>query len=302
MTDTDSLEARLQAAATLSEARPYMRRFTGKTFVIRSGGHAMGDETLAQRFARDVVLLKQVGILPVVVHGGGPQIGRMLERLKIESQFVQGLRITDAATVEIVEMVLAGNINKQIAADITAAGGRASGLSGQDGHLLRARRLQCTHRDPGPQVEKIIDLGFVGEPESVDTEVIERLTAAGIIPVIAPIGIGDDSATYNINGDTAAGAIANALGATKLLMLTDVAGVLDQEGALIPRLTPDSARARMEDGTVSGGMVPKIETCIDAVADTVEAAHILDGRIPHVLLLEIFTAHGVGTMISAEAG
>ena len=302
MTDTDSLEARLQTAATLSEALPYMRRFTGKTFVIKFGGHAMGDETLAQRFARDVVLLKQVGILPVVVHGGGPQIGRMLERLKIESQFVQGLRITDAATVEIVEMVLAGNINKQIAADITAAGGRAIGLSGKDGHLLRARRLQCTHRDPGSQVEKIIDLGFVGEPESVDTEVIERLTAAGIIPVIAPIGIGDDSATYNINGDTAAGAIANALGATKLLMLTDVAGVLDQEGALIPRLTPDSARARIEDGTVSGGMVPKIETCIDAVVDTVEAAHILDGRIPHVLLLEIFTAHGVGTMISAEAG
>ncbi|MDP6953466.1 MAG: acetylglutamate kinase [Alphaproteobacteria bacterium] len=302
MTDTDPLEARLQTAATLSEALPYMRRFTGKTFVIKFGGHAMGDETLAQRFARDVVLLKQVGISPVVVHGGGPQIGRMLERLKIESQFVQGLRITDAATVEIVEMVLAGSINKQIAADITAAGGSALGLSGKDGHLLRARRLRRTHRDPESQIEKVLDLGFVGEPESVDTKVLERLTATDIIPVIAPIGIGADGETYNINGDTAAGAIANALGATKLLMLTDVAGVLDQEGTLIPRLTPESARARIEDGTVSGGMVPKIETCIDAVADAVEAAHILDGRIPHVLLLEIFTAHGVGTMISPAAG
>jgi acetylglutamate kinase len=302
MTDRDSLDARLQTAATLSEALPYMRRFSGKTVVIKFGGHAMGDATLAQRFARDVVMLKQVGISPVVVHGGGPQIGRMLERLKIESEFVQGLRITDAATVEIVEMVLAGSINKQIAADITAAGGSALGLSGKDGHLLRARRLQRTHRDPESQIEKVLDLGFVGEPESVDTGVIERLTAADVIPVIAPIGIGPEGETYNINGDTAAGAIANALGATKLLMLTDVAGVLDQQGTLIPRLTPDSARACIEDGTVSGGMVPKIETCIDAVADTVEAAHILDGRIPHVLLLEIFTAHGVGTMISAEAG
>ena len=299
MTDRDSLDARLQTAATLSEALPYMRRFSGKTVVIKFGGHAMGDATLAQRFARDVVLLKQVGISPVVVHGGGPQIGRMLERLKIESEFVQGLRITDAATVEIVEMVLAGSINKQIAADITAAGGSALGLSGKDGHLLRARRLQRTHRDPESQIEKVLDLGFVGEPESVDTGVIERLTAADVIPVIAPIGIGPEGETYNINGDTAAGAIANALGATKLLMLTDVAGVLDQQGTLIPRLTPVSARACIEDGTVSGGMVPKIETCIDAVADAVEAAHILDGRIPHVLLLEIFTAHGVGTMISA---
>jgi acetylglutamate kinase len=300
MSDRDStaLEAQLRTAATLSEALPYMRRFAGKTFVVKFGGHAMGDESLAQMFARDVVLLKQVGIDPVVVHGGGPQIGRMLERLKIESSFVHGLRVTDEATVEIVEMVLAGSINKQIAAAINRAGGTAVGLSGKDGHLIKARRLERRTRDPESNIEKVLDLGFVGEPVHIDPHVLETLAGSDIIPVIAPIGIGDDGETYNINADTAAGAIASALGAAKLLMLTDVAGILARDGRLIAELTPEQARACIDDGTVSGGMVPKVETCIAAVSADTEAAHILDGRIPHVLLLEIFTAHGVGTMIT----
>jgi acetylglutamate kinase len=300
MSDRDStaLEAQLRTAATLSEALPYMRRFAGKTFVVKFGGHAMGDESLAHMFARDVVLLKQVGIDPVVVHGGGPQIGRMLERLKIESSFVHGLRVTDEATVEIVEMVLAGSINKQIAAAINRAGGTAVGLSGKDGHLIKARRLERRTRDPESNIEKVLDLGFVGEPVHIDPHVLETLAGSDIIPVIAPIGIGDDGETYNINADTAAGAIASALGAAKLLMLTDVAGILARDGRLIAELTPEQARACIDDGTVSGGMVPKVETCIAAVSADTEAAHILDGRIPHVLLLEIFTAHGVGTMIT----
>jgi acetylglutamate kinase len=296
--DATELEAQLSTAATLSEALPYMRRFAGKTFVVKFGGHAMGDESLTDKFARDVVLLKQVGVNPVVVHGGGPQIGRMLERLKIESSFVHGLRVTDKATVEIVEMVLAGSINKQIAAAINRAGGTAVGLCGKDGHLITARRVERRTRDPGSSIEKVLDLGFVGEPVHIDTHVLETLAGSDIVPVIAPIGIGDDGETYNINADTAAGAIASALGAAKLLMLTDVAGVLDRDGRLITELTPEEARARIDDGTVSGGMVPKVETCIEAVSAATEAAHILDGRIPHVLLLEIFTAHGVGTMIT----
>ena len=301
MTDSEPTEARLRTAATLSEALPYMRRFAGQTFVIKFGGHAMGDEALAQSFARDVVLLKQVGISPVVVHGGGPQIGRMLERLRIESSFVEGLRVTDEATVEIVEMVLAGSINKHISASITAAGGSAVGLSGKDGNLIRARRLRRRHRDPDSQIEKVLDLGLVGEPAGINAALLDALAGAGIVPVIAPIGIGEAGETYNINADTAAGAIAAAVGAAKLLMLTDVVGVLDGEGALITRLTPETARSCIADATVSGGMVPKLETCIDAVSGSVAAAHILDGRIAHVLLLEIFTEHGIGTMITAAA-
>ncbi|HEX9647366.1 MAG TPA: acetylglutamate kinase [Alphaproteobacteria bacterium] len=297
-TAAPSLEERLHTAATLSEALPYMRRFAGKTFVIKFGGHAMGEDSLAESFARDVVLLKQVGINPVVVHGGGPQIGKMLERLKISSSFVHGLRVTDRATVEIVEMVLAGSINKQIASAINRAGGTALGLCGKDGHLIRARRLEHKMRDPDSNLERVVPLGFVGEPESINVEVLEMLARSGCVPVIAPIGFGADGETYNINADTAAGAIAAALGATKLLMLTDVAGVLGRDGALIATLTPEAARACIDDGTVSGGMVPKIETCIAAIEAGTEAAHILDGRIPHVLLLEVFTAHGVGTMIA----
>ena len=296
-TDFSPRAEQLRTAETLSEALPYMRRFAGHTFVIKFGGHAMGDESLAQMFARDVVLLKQVGINPVVVHGGGPQIGTMLDRLKIESSFVSGLRVTDAATVEIVEMVLAGRINKQIASAINRAGGTAIGLSGKDGHLIQARRLERTVRDPDSNIEKVLDLGFVGEPERIDATVLRTLADSDIIPVVAPIGVGAAGETYNINADTAAGAIATALAASKLVMLTDVPGVLDKAGELVTRLTPASARALIEDGTVDGGMVPKVETCVEAVEGATEAAHILDGRIPHVVLLEVFTAHGAGTMI-----
>ena len=292
----------LRVAATLSEALPYMRRFKGKTFVIKFGGHAMGDATLADLFARDVVLLKQVGINPVVVHGGGPQIGHMLERLKIQSSFIDGLRVTDAAAVEVVEMVLTGSINKQVVSAINRAGGCAVGLSGKDADLIQARPLQRSSRDPDSQIERVLDLGFVGDPETVNPAVLEKFAQAEIIPVIAPIGIGDRGETYNINADTVAGAIAVALCATKLIMMTDVGGLLDQSGSLVPRLNPDEARAMLMDGTIDGGMIPKVETCLTAVNGETEAAHILDGRVPHVLLLEIFTAHGIGTMIIDDKG
>ena len=279
-----------------------MRRFKGKTFVIKFGGHAMGDATLADLFARDVVLLKQVGINPVVVHGGGPQIGHMLERLKIQSSFIDGLRVTDAATVEVVEMVLTGSINKQVVSAINRAGGCAVGLSGKDADLIQARPLQRSSRDPDSQIERVLDLGFVGDPETVNPAVLEKFAQAEIIPVIAPIGIGDRGETYNINADTAAGAIAVALCAAKLIMMTDVGGLLDQSGSLVPRLNPDEARAMLMDGTIDGGMIPKVETCLTAVNGETEAAHILDGRVAHVLLLEVFTAHGVGTMIIDDKG
>jgi acetylglutamate kinase len=295
---TDQL---MTTARTLSEALPYMRRFAGQTFVIKYGGHAMGEGDLAERFARDVVLIKQVGINPVVVHGGGPQIGDMLKRLNIASAFADGLRITDQATVEVVEMVLSGSINKQIVTAINGAGGIAIGLSGKDGRLIQARKLRRTTRDPDSNIEKIMDLGFVGEPTHINTEVLRALDASRAIPVIAPIGVGDGGETYNINADTAAGAIAAALGASKLIMLTDVPGVLDKAGRLMPSLTPKQSLMLLGDGTISGGMIPKLETCLEAVHGGVQAAHILDGRIPHVLLLEIFTEHGVGTMIAAEA-
>lgn len=296
--DTELLAERLRTAATLSEALPYMRRFAGKTFVIKFGGSAMGTPDLYDRFASDVVLLKHVGIHPVVVHGGGPQIGRMLERLKIKSEFVDGLRVTDAATVEIVEMVLSGSINKQIVTAINEAGGTAVGLSGKDGRLIEARRLRRTQRDSDSNIERILDLGFVGEPEVVNPHILSVFAASDIIPVIAPIGVGRDGQTYNINADTAAGAVASALAASKLLMLTDVAGVLDENGDLLAHLSPDEARRRLADGTIKGGMVPKVETCLAAVEARAGAAHILDGRLPHVLLLEVFTEHGVGTMIN----
>lgn len=287
----------LATARTLSEALPYMRRFAGQTFVIKYGGHAMGSAELAQAFARDVVLIKQVGMNPIVVHGGGPQIGSMLERLKIQSSFVDGLRVTDRATVEIVEMVLSGSINKQVVSAINAAGGTAIGLSGKDGRLIQARKLARAKRDPDSNIEKVLDLGFVGEPIKVDPTVLTSLGSSSIIPVIAPIGLGEDGQTYNINADTAAGAIATTLRASKLLMLTDVDGVLDAQGKLISKLRPAEARAMIADGTVAGGMIPKVETCLEALDGGVDAVHILDGRVPHVLLLEIFTEAGVGTMI-----
>ncbi|NBO18884.1 MAG: acetylglutamate kinase [Proteobacteria bacterium] len=290
-------EAWLKTAATLSEALPYMREFSGETFVIKYGGHAMGDAVLARQFAEDIVLLKQVGINPIVVHGGGPQIGRMLERLKIQSSFVDGLRVTDSTTVEIVEMVLSGSINKQIVSEINAAGGIAVGISGKDGQLIEARKLRRTVQDPDSNIEKILDLGFVGEPVRINPTLLQEFSESNIIPVIAPIGIGAQGETYNINADTAAGAIAAALAAAKLIVLTDVAGVLNKDKELISELTLREARKLTKDGTISGGMIPKIETCIHAIENDVEAAHILDGRIPHVLLLETFTKYGAGTMI-----
>jgi acetylglutamate kinase len=296
MNDQDDL---LATAHTLSEALPYMRRFSGKTFVIKYGGHAMGDEQLALQFARDVVLMKQVGISPVVVHGGGPQIGAMLERLKIQSSFVDGLRVTDAATVDIVEMVLSGSINKQIVTAISGAGGTAIGLSGKDGRLIEARKLQRTRRDPDSNIESVLDLGFVGEPAVINPKILNALSGSDVIPVIAPIGIGEAGETYNINADTAAGAIAQELNADKLVMMTDVAGVLDKDKKLISHMSLAEADRLMTDGTISGGMIPKLETCLAAVRGGVRAATILDGRLPHVLLIETFTEAGIGTMIEA---
>lgn len=290
----------LAKARTLSEALPYMRRYSGRTFVIKYGGHAMGDEQLAKLFARDIVLLKQVGVNPIVVHGGGPQIGRLLDRLNIKSSFVNGLRVTDRATMEIAEMVLSGSINKQIVAEINNAGGRAVGLSGKDSHLITAQKLHRTQRDPDSHIEEVIDLGFVGDPHHVNPEILDSLVKADITPVIAPIGIGRDGETYNINADTAAGAIAAAVGATRLFLLTDVVGVLDKNKQLIEKMTLDEARLAIANGTASGGMIPKIETCVDAVEKGVDAAVVLDGRVPHALLLEVFTEGGAGTLIGRE--
>ena len=287
----------LRTARTISEALPFLRRYAGKTFVIKYGGHAMGDSSLGESFARDVVLLKQVGINPVVVHGGGPQIGQMLERLKIKSEFIDGLRVTDAATVEVVEMVLSGTINKHIVASINAAGGRSVGLSGKDGNLIVAEKLQRTKRDPDSNIEKVLDLGFVGEPKEINPDVLEMFAKSDVIPVIAPVGIGRDGQTYNVNADTAAGAIAGALGAARFYLLTDVMGVLDKHGKLIPELTLHDVQRLIGDHTIKGGMIPKVETCVDAVKRGVDAGVILDGRIPHVLLLEVFTDHGIGTLI-----
>jgi acetylglutamate kinase len=299
MSDTElTVEEQLRKAQTLSEALPYMHLFAGQTFVIKYGGHAMGDESLARDFAHDIALLKQVGINPIVVHGGGPQIGAMLERLKIKSSFVDGLRVTDKETVEIAEMVLSGSLNKKIVSSINAAGGLAVGLSGKDGNLIEAQKLTRTKRDPDSNIERILDLGFVGEPKRINPEILENFEENNAIPVIAPIGIGPKGQTYNINADTAAGHIAAAIGATKLIMMTDVEGVLDKEKNLISKLRPTDVKKLQNDGTIAGGMIPKLETCLFALEEGVDAATILDGRIPHVLLLEIFTEHGVGTMIT----
>jgi acetylglutamate kinase len=297
----DNLKKKSHAqAAILGEALPYMRRHAGETFVIKYGGHAMGDPDLAELFANDVVLLNHVGINPIVVHGGGPQIAEMLDRLKIQSSFVDGLRVTDAATVEVVEMVLAGKINKQIAAAINYAGGLAVGLSGKDGNLIHATKIRRTKRDPDSNIEKILDLGFVGEPKSITTHLLEVFKETDIIPVIAPIGSGDNGETYNINADTAAGSIASAMSASRLLLLTDVAGVLDEKGELIQKMDAKKAIELLDNGTIKDGMIPKVETCLNAIGEGVDAAVIIDGRVPHALLLELFTEHGAGTLIEAS--
>jgi acetylglutamate kinase len=287
----------LRVARIITEALPFMRRYSGRTFVIKYGGHAMGDKELAEIFARDIVLLKQVGVHPVVVHGGGPQIGAMLERLKIKSEFIDGLRVTDAETVEIVEMVLSGAINKQIVNEINTVGGTAIGVSGKDGGLIQATKLRRSRRDEESNIEKILDLGFVGEPSHVDPRVLTSLEQSGMIPVIAPIGAGPNGETYNINADTVAGAVAAAVGASRLLLLTDVVGVLNKDGELLSELTTGEIAALKADGTITGGMIPKLETCTDAVENGVDAAVILDGRVPHSMLLEIFTDRGIGTLI-----
>lgn len=290
----------LAKAGVLADALPFMREHAGETVVVKYGGHAMGDDAVAQNFARDIVLLKQVGINPIVVHGGGPQIGAMLERLKIKSSFIDGLRVTDADTVDIVEMVLCGSINKQIVSAINRAGGFAVGMSGKDGNLIRAQKLRRTKRDPGSNIEKILDLGYVGEPTEINPHILDTFEKSDIIPVIAPIGVGPSGETYNINADTAAGAVAGAVGAARLLMLTDVAGVLDDTGRLIKEMTVERAKTLMLAGTISGGMIPKVETCLEAVAQGVEAAVIMDGRVPHAVLLELFTPSGAGTLIKSK--
>jgi acetylglutamate kinase len=297
MASEAEIEAATERAKILAQALPYLRRYAGATVVVKYGGHAMGDEKTAAEFARDIALLKQVGINPVVVHGGGPQINAMLKRLDIRSTFVDGLRVTGPLEVEVVEMVLAGTVNKQVASLITQAGALAVGISGKDGGLVRARRLSRMKKDPDSNIERAIDLGLVGEPEHIDVRVIHALTGAGLIPVIAPVGVGADGQTYNINADTVAGAIAGALGAMRLLMLTDVAGVLDAEKTLIPELSIEAVRGHIASGVISGGMIPKVETCVEAVLRGVKGAVILDGRLPHACLLELFTEGGIGTLI-----
>lgn len=288
--------AMLAKAETLVEALPYLQRYRGKSFVVKYGGHAMGDPALARDFAEDIVLLEAVGIRPIVVHGGGPQIGAMLKRLGHESRFVDGLRVTDAATADVAEMVLSA-INKELVGWIAQAGGRAVGVSGKDSGLVVAEKLTRSRRDPDSMIEQVVDLGFVGEPAEVDRSLLDVLTAADLIPVIAPIAAGRDGATYNINADTMAGAIAAAVGAARLFLLTDVPGVLAKDGALLTDLDPARVAELVADGTISGGMIPKLETCVAAVEGGVDAAVILDGRIPHAMLLEIFTREGAGTLV-----
>jgi acetylglutamate kinase len=287
-----------EIARVLSEALPHMQRYDEATVVVKYGGHAMGEEELARSFARDVVLMEQTAINPVVVHGGGPQIGEMLARLGIKSQFADGLRITDAATIEIVEMVLAGSINKQIVGFINEAGGKAIGLCGKDGNMVLARKASRSMIDPQSKMEKIIDLGFVGEPETVDTTVLTQILGRELIPVLAPLATSHEGGTYNVNADTFAGAIAGALKAKRLLLLTDVPGVLDKSGNLIKQLSAKEARRLIADGTISGGMIPKVETCIYALEAGVEGVVILDGKVPHAVLLELLTDHGAGTLLT----
>ncbi len=282
----------------LSDALPFMQRYAGETVVVKYGGHAMGDETLSRQFASDIVQLKLSGINPIVVHGGGPQIGAMLDRLNIKSEFKDGLRVTCEKTIEVVEMVLSGSINKKVVSNIQRAGGRGIGISGKDGNLVIASKLQRTQKDPQSNIESAIELGFVGEPAHVNPELLETILASDAIPVIAPVAISVDGDTYNVNADTFAGAIAEAMKAKRLLLLTDVKGVLDKQGALIPEMSLEDISSLIEDGTISGGMIPKIESCASVVKGGVEGVIILDGRQSHAVLLELFTPHGIGTRIS----
>ena len=286
-----------QQAQILAEALPYMQRYDEATVVVKYGGDAMGAEDLAREFARAIVLLEQSAINPVVVHGGGPQIAAMLKRLGIKSEFADGLRITDAATIEVVEMVLAGSINKQIVGFINAAGGKAVGLCGKDGNMVVARKASRRVVDPDSNIEKIVDLGFVGEPDKVDVTVLNQILGRDLIPVLAPLATSTEGLTYNVNADTFAGAIAGALKAKRLLLLTDVPGVLDKSKNLIKQLSTDDARRLIADGTISGGMIPKVETCIYALEAGVEGVVILDGKVPHAVLLELLTDHGAGTLM-----
>ena len=287
----------LDKARILSEALPNMQEYDEETIVIKYGGHAMGDDSTARAFARDIVLLEQTAINPVVVHGGGPQIAAMLKKLGIKSEFAAGLRITDAATIEIVEMVLAGSINKQIVGYINAAGGKAVGLCGKDGNMVQAKKVTRTVVDPDSNIEKIVDLGFVGEPDKIDTTMLDQIIGRELIPVLAPLATSADGQTLNVNADTFAGAVAGALKAKRLLLLTDVPGVLDKSKKLIPQLSVSDARRLIADGTISGGMIPKVETCIYALDQGVEGVVIMDGKVPHAVLLELLTDHGVGTLV-----
>lgn len=284
----------------LHEALPYLQRFQGATVVIKYGGNAMVDETLKASFARDIVLLKTVGINPVVVHGGGPQIGDLLQRLNIESRFESGMRVTTSETMDVVEMVLGGLVNKEIVNLINQAGGQAFGITGKDGHTIQARKLKVTRRTPDLQKSEIIDIGHVGEVEKVDTRLIQLMTDGGYIPVVAPIGVGSDGASYNINADLVAGKLAEVLGAEKLILLTNIAGLQDKEGKVLTGLDTAQVDALIADGTIHGGMLPKIRCALDAIAAGVTSAHIIDGRVAHATLLEIFSHRGVGTLISNQ--
>ena len=299
MTDHAPDPALLAKAETLTEALPYMQRYAGETFVVKYGGHAMGDADGAIDFAQDVALMKAVGINPIVVHGGGPQIGAMLKTMGVESRFVDGLRVTDAATARVAEMVLSGDVNRAIVASIARAGGRAVGISGKDGRLVTVEKARRLRRDPETGAMEEVDLGFVGEPSDIDRRLLDTISKAGMIPVVAPIGVGEDGETYNINADTMAGAIAIATGAARLFLLTDVAGVMDKQKNLLSDLTPAQIDGLRADGTISGGMIPKLETCVHAVEGGVDAAVILDGRVPHAMLLEVFTRRGAGTLVRA---
>tara|TARA_Y100000815_G_scaffold190167_1_gene173570 strand:- start:19543 stop:20460 length:918 start_codon:yes stop_codon:yes gene_type:complete len=297
MSDENETQSPQSEAHILARALPYMQRYEDKTVVVKYGGNAMGDASLGQAFAQDIALLKQSGVNPVVIHGGGPQIGAMLKKMGIESKFEGGLRVTDRATVEIVEMVLAGSINKEIVAMINAAGEWAIGLCGKDGNMVFAEKARKTMTDPDSNIERILDLGFVGEPVEVDRTLLDLLARSEMIPVIAPVAPGRDGHTYNINADTFAGAIAGSLAASRLLFLTDVPGVLDKNGELIKQLTISEAKALIKDGTISGGMIPKVETCIEALQRGVKGVVIVNGKVAHAVLLELFTEHGAGTLI-----
>jgi acetylglutamate kinase len=296
MSTTDPVSPEVKAQI-LAEALPYMQRYDDEIVVVKYGGHAMGAENLAREFARDIVLLEQTAINPVVVHGGGPQIEAMLKQLGVQSQYAAGLRITDAKTLEIVEMVLAGSINKNMVGYINEAGGKAIGLCGKDGNMVVARKLTRTVIDPDSALEKVVDLGFVGEPDKVDTTVLDQVLGRELIPVLAPVAAAVNGGTFNVNADTFAGAIAGALKAKRLLLLTDVPGVLDKSKNLIKELSVDDARRLIADGTISGGMIPKVETCIEALDRGVEGVVILNGKVPHAVLLELFTELGAGTLI-----